>query len=174
MGIVASVSQLPAGLDLNGDDSGAGSAAVTPVDGVRRTYKMSSPDDWVRLCRSVPLDVSASRGHDWHRVNGRAGRWVVPDRDCVAQEWDAVHLTARGCLASATRCLPLDEDVATVLAGWNPDTTLWLTDVVRPAHAPVQGWRRDPDDGAWVWRPDAPDDASRGGERPVRRGPVAG
>ena len=64
-----------------------------------------------------------------------------PDRKRGAQEWDALHLTALGCLASAARCLPVASGVATVLAGWNPGTTLWLTDVVRPAHAPVQGWR---------------------------------
>ncbi|MGW9802832.1 hypothetical protein ACUW6W_000919 [Micrococcus sp. 093350064-1] len=68
--IVASVSQVPAGLDLIGDDSGAGTAAVTPWNDVGRTYKVTSPGDRARLWRSVPLDVSASRRHDWHRVTG--------------------------------------------------------------------------------------------------------
>ncbi|GAA3785714.1 hypothetical protein GCM10022241_08600 [Micrococcus endophyticus] len=70
MGITAAVTQVPEGLDLIEDDSGAGAASVTPGNDVGRTYEVTSPGDRARLCRSVPLDVSASRGHDWHRVTG--------------------------------------------------------------------------------------------------------
>ncbi|MEO4038679.1 hypothetical protein V3N95_05270 [Micrococcaceae bacterium Sec6.3] len=73
-GAVVSVGQIPAGLDLVEDDIGAEAATVIPVRGAGRTYEVRGPGDWVRLCRRFPLEVSASRRHDWYRVTGRSGR----------------------------------------------------------------------------------------------------
>ncbi len=59
--------------------------------------------DWAHLCRTYPLDVTNSRRHDWYRVTGRGGRWLLPDWSRVADDWDAVHLSGWGYLTAATR-----------------------------------------------------------------------
>jgi hypothetical protein len=84
------------------------------------------------------------------RDSREAGPWLVPDWSRVAQEWDAVHLTVAGYLASATRCIPVPDaadatgtagttgttgtagstgrvEAASVIGGWGPDVTYWLT-----------------------------------------------
>ncbi|MEO7124431.1 MAG: hypothetical protein ABI400_15220 [Lacisediminihabitans sp.] len=66
----------------------------------------------------------------------------------MASDYDAVHLTVLGYLTTAGRALPV-RDSHTVLAGWNPDETYWLTDVLAESGAPSE-WRRDERDGfAW-------------------------
>ncbi|MCK6095797.1 hypothetical protein KZX06_10350 [Micrococcus sp. EYE_162] len=165
-GVTAGFGQIPAGLDLVEDALGAEAATVIPVQGAGRTYEIHAPGDWVRLCREFPLEVSASRRHDWYRVTGRSGRWVIPDWEQVASEWDAVHLTTMGYLSSATRALSVDADAATVLAGWGPDTTVWLTDTVRESDEPRQSWHRGPG-GGWIRCATAADIGSAG---PARAG----
>jgi hypothetical protein len=55
----------------------------------------------------------------------------------VATAFDATHLTTMAHLSSATRALAVSlpaapaDGFATVLAGWDPDATIRLTDVVR-------------------------------------------
>ncbi|HRO95219.1 hypothetical protein [Citricoccus sp.] len=148
--LIQSVGQIPAGLDLIEDSFGWEGATVIPVRGVGSTYEIRTPEDWVQLCRDHPLEVTASRRHDWYRVTGRTGRWVIPDWEQVAGQWDAVHLTTLAYLGGATRALPVDADTATVIAGWNPDTTLWLTDTIRESDEPRQQWHRQPDNDTWT------------------------
>lgn len=94
--------------------------------------------------------VTSSRRHDWYRVSGRNGRWVIPNWEQVSKEWDAVHVTVLGYLSSATRALVVDADRSTVLAGWDPDSTIWLADVVREWYEePRQAWQRDAGEERW-------------------------
>ncbi|CAM5521534.1 hypothetical protein [Leifsonia shinshuensis] len=93
-----------------------------------RVFEIDGPERWAELCRRFPLDASASRRGDWLRSTGRDGRWLVPDWLRVAEEYDGVHLTVLGYLSTAGRALPVADDWATVLAGWSPDETHWLTD----------------------------------------------
>lgn len=84
----------------------------------------------------------------------------------MARDWDAVHLTTLAYLETAGRVLAVPGDGAaagaagepiTLLGGWNPGATLWLTDEVRVAGEPSQRWaHRDRDDGyrAWTRVPD--------------------
>ncbi|GAB3269784.1 hypothetical protein [Arthrobacter pigmenti] len=153
LGLIQTVGQIPAGLDLVEDSLGWEHATVIPVRGVGRTYEVHSVDDWVWLCRAYPLEVTASRRHDWFRVTGRDGRWVIPDWERVAVEWDAVHLTVMGYLSSATRILQVDADTATVIAGWDPDSTIWLTDSAREWDGPRQEWHRSFNDEGWTRTP---------------------
>lgn len=107
------------------------------------------PQDWAALCRRHPLDVTASRRHDWYRTTGRDGSWVQPDWSAVAQETDAVHLTMRGYLTTAGLAVPVSEGVASVLAGWDPDATYWFAGAaVDPGTA--RDWVYDSDDDCWV------------------------
>jgi hypothetical protein len=68
---------------------------------------------------------------------------VIPDWEKVAGEWDAAHLTVTAYLSTAGRPLELGDGTATVLAGWNPGGTIWLTDVARELPGQRQPWRRD-------------------------------
>jgi len=112
-----------------------------------RVLEIEGPEAWADLCRRHPLDVTASRRHDWYRVTGRDGRWVQPDWESVAREADGVHLSVGGYLRGATRLIPVDDERASVIGGWAPDATYWLA---RPLpggihhewHRTDTGWRR--------------------------------
>ena len=77
-------------------------------------------------------------------ATGWAGRWLIPDFAAVAADYDAVHLSVAGYLTTAGRALSVD-DGRTVLAGWNPDQTFWLTEVLASSGPPAN-WV-DLDDG---------------------------
>ena len=139
----------PAGLWLVEDSMGWDRATVrqlhVPAD--MRVFEIDSPDALAYLCRRFPLDVTASRRHDWYRTTARNGRWLIPDWERVAQNFDAVHLTVGGYLSTAGLAVPVENDLMTVLAGWDPDQTFWLTDVAQDesvVHAwgyeQVEGW----------------------------------
>ena len=74
---------------------------------------------------------------------------MVPDWAAVVETYDAVHLTTAAYLAGATRALAVDAETATMIAGWGPDATQWLTPVqIGPAHS--RGYDQQAD--AWVAR----------------------
>lgn len=139
----------PVGLWLVEDSFDWESAVVRPVEvpADARVLEVDGPAAWSELCRRFPLEVTASRRHDWYRTTGSAGRWVIPDWSLAAQEIDAVHLTVAGYLTTAGRCLDVTDDTSAVLAGWNPDETYWLTEVPERAEG-AERWSRG-DDGAW-------------------------
>ncbi|WP_312776566.1 hypothetical protein [Corynebacterium variabile] len=99
-----------------------------------RVLEITGAKDWADLCREFPLEVTASRRHDWYRVTSRDGRWIIPDWAAVAGKWDAVHLTVAGYLNAATRSIPVPgngaatdgQDAASLIANWGPDVTYWL------------------------------------------------
>lgn len=148
-GLVQTTGGVPDGLNLVEDSLGWEYATVFPVGGTGRILEIQSTDDWVELCREFPLEVSASRRHDWFRTTGRHGRWVIPDWERVATRWDAIHLPVDSYLRLAGRALPV-EDTATVIAGWDPDSTIWLTDVARESGEPRQFWHRPPNEDHWT------------------------
>ncbi len=144
------VGAVPVVLDLEEDLGGADEASVHSlrVPAGARILEIDRPEVWAELCRAHPLEVTASRRHDWYRVTGRDGRWVIPDWAAVAERWDGVHLTVAAYLAGATRAIEVDDARATVIAGWAPDATHWLTPVeVGEGHA----WTHADD----AWRPTA-------------------
>ncbi|MEW1708049.1 hypothetical protein AB0230_12525 [Microbacterium sp. NPDC089190] len=140
---------IDAALDLVEDSLGEEVATVVPVVGSGRTLEIRGAADWAALCRRYPVEVTASRRHDWFRTTGRDGRWLVPDWGRVAHEWEAVHLTTLGYLAGATRAITVDDEYASVIAGWEPDSTIWLADAVVES-GDRQEWRRDHPDAAWT------------------------
>ncbi|PVZ54701.1 hypothetical protein C9424_15085 [Arthrobacter sp. H-02-3] len=149
-GLVHTVGQVPAALGLVEDSLGWEHATAVPVRGTGRTLEVGTPDDWISLCRRFPFEVTASRRHDWFRATGRHGRWVIPDWEQVAGEWDAVHLSVLGYLSGASRALKVDAETATVIAGWAPDSTIWLTDVARASDFPRQAWHRASHGDRWT------------------------
>lgn len=140
----------PAGLYLVEDSFDPEHAVVTALDPAGSVYEIDSADAFAELCRRYPLDVTASRRHDWFRVTARDGRWLIPDWRAVAGDWDAVHLTIAAYLQTAGRTVAVEADTATVMAGWEPDATYWLTEKYRLA-ADAASWIYD--DDAEIWRP---------------------
>lgn len=114
--------------DANFDPEEAAWARVTAPSSAR-VFEVRCAEDWAALCREHPLDVSASRRHDWYRCTGRVGDWVIPDWTGVAQTWQGVHLSVAAYLELAGRTLDVDDSRASVIAGWPPDMTFWLTHV---------------------------------------------
>jgi hypothetical protein len=140
------------------DSFGQRSALIWPLTTTRvpRVWEIDRPEAWVRLVDRYPLDVTNARRHDWYRTTGRVGTWRIPDWNAVADDWDAVHVSVTGYLTTATRALPLgDGDSATVLAGWNPDQTWWLTDTLTTATPHPESWHNPPDPNGpdLIWRP---------------------
>lgn len=140
---------VPACITMVEDGFGWTDAAAIRMGGAGRVFEIHTPDDWAELCRAYPLDTTHEHRHDWFRATGRDGAWVEPDWRAVASDWDAVHLTASAYLAGATRAIPVDEVRASVIAGWGPDATYWLTGRVRELGEIVR-WRRDEQDEVWV------------------------
>jgi hypothetical protein len=120
---------------------------LTPRAGAR-IYEVHDASQWTELVSRYPLDVTRSRRHDWWRVTGWAGPWMIPDYAAVAGDYDAVHVSVAGYLAAAGRALPVG-DACTMLAGWDPDATWWLTDALSPAGPPAD-WRSADGDPQWV------------------------
>lgn len=141
----------PAGLALVEDALGWDAATVHRINAPRhaRVYEIDGPDAWAHLCRRYPVRVTAARRQVWYQTTGRIGLWSMPDWAGVAQDFDAVHLTVAGYLATAGWAIPVDDDLATVLAGWDPDQTYWLTDVDHD-HSTARLWRRDESDWSRV------------------------
>lgn len=136
----------PLGLRLVEDAFDWDRALVHPVEvpDTVNVYEVDGPHAWARLCGRFPLEVTASRRHDWFRTTGVAGRWVIPDWSRAAEEFDAIHLTVAGYLKTAGRAVAVTQDTASVLAGWDPDQTYWLTDVTLGS-IPARVWMRDAD-----------------------------
>ena len=132
------------GLTWVEDDLGWNSAKLLPV--IPRTdarvLEVHAPADWVRLVTTYPLEVSASRRQDWWRATGARAPLYMPDFQAIARDWDGVHVSTRGYLTTATRALPVS-DGCTVLGGWNPDQTWWLTDCLQPTGTAVQHARAE-------------------------------
>ncbi|MFC4628445.1 hypothetical protein ACFO6V_09400 [Promicromonospora alba] len=112
-----------------------------------RVYEIDGPGAWAALCRAYPLEVTEQKRHDWYSTTGRYGRWLLPDWSAVAVDHDAVHLTAAAYLAAAGTAVPVEDDIASVIAGWNPDETYWLSDDARPGEDGAVWVRADQD---WV------------------------
>lgn len=138
----------PVGLRLVEDGMGWKKAAVHRIHIPRdaRVYEIGSPQSWAELCRRYPLEVTASRRHNWYRTTACTGRWVIPDWAQVGQHIDAIHLTVAGYLATAGRAVPVNGDLMTVLAGWDPDQTNWLSEITQD-ESTHQAWRNDGDEG---------------------------
>ncbi|WP_244373123.1 hypothetical protein [Rhodococcus sp. ZPP] len=71
---------------------------------------------------------------------GHRAEWVIPDWPRLSEQYEGVHLTVAGYLTAAGTAIAVDAHPASVIAGWAPDDTYWLTDTVN----------LDNDD-SWTW-----------------------
>ena len=139
-------------LMLQEDSPGWGYPRAWPVSvhGTPRVYEINCPADWAYLVDTYPLAVPASRRFVWHDTTGDYRNWFVPDWTGVVADYDAVHLSMIGYLSTPGITIPLTEhSAATVLAGWNPDVTYWLSSDFITLGDDMTEWRRSPD-GPWV------------------------
>lgn len=124
------------------------------VDERARVFEVAGPHDWARLVDAYPLEATNGKRGEWWRTTGRNGRWWIPDWPAVAEDYDAVHVTVTGYLATAGWAIPTAHG-ATVLAGWGPGHTCWLRpDRLEPTGV-VEQWHRldSPDDAGFAtWR----------------------
>jgi len=131
------------------DGFGDTEAVIWPLavaDGAR-VWEIDTPAAWQDLVSAYPRPATATYRHTW-AWTGWDGEWLTPDWPAVANDWDGVHLTVAGYLGAAGRALPV-ASARTMLAGWNPDETYWLADVITPSGEP-QRWRtKDGDPLAW-------------------------
>ena len=141
---------VPLGLSFVEDGLGWEDATTERVgvpDGAR-VFEIDGPDAWAELNRRYPLDVTAARRQVWYRTTGRVGTWVLPNWAQVQRDFDAVHLSVAGYLATAGVAIPIDDERSTVLAGWDPDATHWLCDVTHDEATRLE-WRHPRDADAW-------------------------
>ena len=124
------------------DGHGETEAVVRPlaVAGTARVYEIDGPAAWQHLVTAYPRTATATYRHTW-AWTGWDGEWLVPHWAAAARDWDGIHLTVAGYLTTAGRVLPM-AIARTLLAGWNPDETHWLADVITPCGDP-QRWRND-------------------------------
>jgi hypothetical protein len=108
-----------------------------------RVWEINGPLAWQDLVSAYPRPATATYRHTWAWTDWDGG-WLVPDWSAVASDWDGVYLSVAGYLATAGRALPV-ASARTMLAGWNPDETYWLADVITPSGEP-QRWRTDDGD----------------------------
>jgi hypothetical protein len=126
------------------DSFGQWDALIWDLRAVRppRVLEIDGPEAWVELVRTYPLDVTWSRRQDWYRVTGTDSTWLIPDWEAVSRDFDAVHVSVLAYLATATRRLEVAPGAATILSGWDPDQTWWLTDVLE-SDGPARHWQTD-------------------------------
>ncbi|GGC68718.1 hypothetical protein GCM10011410_21880 [Hoyosella rhizosphaerae] len=115
-----------------------------------RVYEIDRAQAWAELCRRFPIEVTAQKRNDWYLTTGRSGRWVVPDWTQVADEYEGVHLTVAGYLAAAGTAIDATDDTASVIAGWAPDETYWLTDSAT-SNGDSRSWVCDTSDTYPFW-----------------------
>ncbi|WP_350270532.1 hypothetical protein AAFP32_02645 [Brevibacterium sp. CBA3109] len=160
--------QTPIGVELVEDDFGLERARACRLRLRPEAHiaEICWPEDWAQLCRRFPLDVTAQRRYVWSETTGRKGRWVIPDWPRVAEEFDGVHVSLAGYLRTAgsvvevgdhslvetSPSLPTigntDDATVSLMAGWHPDMTFWLNDVVDTVTEVVE-WVYDNDADAW-------------------------
>lgn len=143
----------PVALYLEEDGREPEEARAIPVGRVpERTFEITGAEAWVHLCRGYPLDLTHSLRSSWNGSMGLDAQWIIPDWSTVAADWDAIHLTIAGYLEAATRPIDVSNGVASAIAGWSPDETVWLGS--RPAAQGVAvAWHRHQHLG---WRVTAP------------------
>ncbi|MCS6576933.1 hypothetical protein [Curtobacterium poinsettiae] len=127
--------------------------SAVPADVTARVCTVDGPDDWAALCRRWPLDVTrTTRRNDWALATGRQGDWVLPDWSAVATEFDVVHLTVAGWFRTSGLAVRVDDDRASVVAGWTPDSAYRLTDRGAGDDAVTgdpETWSRPGNAGVW-------------------------
>lgn len=132
------------GLSLMEDPPGYQELASVPLSIEReaKVFEVHSIDDWHTLVNLAPLDVTRARGNVWAEATGLDRRWIVPNWEEIAEAIDGVHLSLGGYLGLAGVPIEIEPGVTSLIAGWDPDATYWLTGVAS-ARGSITTWRWD-------------------------------
>lgn len=118
-----------------------------------KVFEIQDSEDWRSLVERYSIEVTHGRRGNWLLATGLDVRWMLPDWALVAQDYDAVHLGLLGYLATSGRAIRLDAGAATLIAGWDPDATYWLTDLMTVVGEPSE-WVRTDRTGHWRPKPE--------------------
>ena len=91
-----------------------------------RVYEVRCAEDWQQLVARYPIPRTAASASEWDRFAGGERTWSDVDWWALSDDLPAVHVSVAAHLSSAYRPLPLGGGRFTMLAGWNPDVTVWL------------------------------------------------
>ncbi len=122
---------------------------LLPVRPSARVWNINGPEDWAHLVETYPK--VATRPHaGWelpgpnqhpsdtkmlrsiaaqHAVRTEITVHVLPDWECVATDFDGVHLSWAGFLTAEGYISDLSDGGVTMLRYWGSERTLWLHDV---------------------------------------------
>lgn len=141
----------PVGLWAQEDLPAMDSAQVYSVEAHddSKILEIASIHDYAGLVENYPLRLTASRQHNWHSVTGTHDEWYIPHWGLIAQDYDAVHLSVATYLESATKRIGLRSG-ATMIAGWSPDATIWLTNKLHRADEGSQ-WKHQRVNTQEIW-----------------------
>lgn len=122
----------PAQLWLAEEGLGAQEVLATPLRPLAgaRVLEITDANGWAEVCAAHPIDVTRSYRGTWGVATGHDGEWVIPDLEALSKSWEAVHLSVAAYLQLAGTLVEVPGHGSTMLAGWHPDSTLWLTDPV--------------------------------------------
>ncbi|MDP9937237.1 hypothetical protein J2T11_003608 [Paenarthrobacter nicotinovorans] len=101
------------------------------VQGPVRVFEVHGAEDWAQFVRTYPSTPGDFTSFDWG--SSQDGKLVLPDWRAVSQDWDGVHVSFAGYLGASYQPIALDRGHYTLLAGWHPDATVWLTGKARLA-----------------------------------------
>lgn len=141
------------GLLLEEDNFGTPGATCRPVTPTARprVFEIASAERWRELVERHPIDVT--KGHTaWSLASGRSGQWLLPDWSRIAEEFDVIHLPAARYLALSGVPIELGSSAASLIAGWNPDESFWLNDVLVVDGPPTE-WEADSSNPPRGWHP---------------------
>lgn len=150
------------------------------VDSSARVLEINEPADWEALVERHPFARSSRPNSSWElpgfnqqdstslaTIQGQRAqrtsmrRFVEPEWNAVADDFDAVHLTWAGFLTCEGTAMDLADGDVAMLRNWNSERTLWLNPVLsnpEPLPAlPLPADDTDYDD----WIVDARDDRER-------------
>ena len=120
------------------------------IESEARVYTVNGPTDWEQLVAAYPLARGQRPNSSWElpgpnqsgvvdelmAVDGqqvmrtKLNRFVEPNWDQVADDWDAVHLTWAGFLTTEGLIIDLGHDDIAMLRNWHSERTLWLNPVL--------------------------------------------
>ena len=90
-----------------------------------QVYEISSAADWANLVDRFPKTATTHKAAIWNDMFSMSEHWIEPDWEAVSEAFDGVHISVAGYLSAAYDPIK-NGSYRTVLAGWNPDQTLWL------------------------------------------------
>lgn len=106
-----------------------------------RVFEIKTATDWLELCTRFPQPVSNHLHSQWKATTGLSRDWVIPQWHLVSYEYDAICMSPLAYLALAGEPFDMEDGEtpgsATMIAGFGPGETVWLTNAFLPVETTV-------------------------------------